>query len=172
MTSFKFMLAVKLILGIEAGLVDDPDDPGKITNHGISLKAFPKLGEKGIKALTKNQAAKLYYKYYWKPISGDSLPGQISLCVFDCAVNQGPQTAIKLLQESLGVETDGIIGLQTLTALKNKDEDWVLQEFLALRQFRYINTKNFSKYGKGWFRRMFKVCQTATIARLILSRLR
>ena len=58
----QFLEIVYDTLDHEGGYVNDPTDPGGETNYGISKRAYPKID---IKALTKHEAVKIYYKDYW-----------------------------------------------------------------------------------------------------------
>ena len=162
-----FFIALELILKLEGGpkITNDPRDPGGLTRFGISLRSFPELGPEGIVNLTREKAAEIYREHYWDKIHGDNLPIDIAICVFDCAVNQGPGTAVKLLQEAVGAPIDGRMGRVTIQAISKVNPDWLIREFLTLRQRRYVQTYNYSDYGKGWIRRLFHICQGATIAK-------
>ena len=48
-----FDLAINYVLENEGGVVDDPNDPGGLTNFGISQKQYPDLD---IRDLTRDQA--------------------------------------------------------------------------------------------------------------------
>jgi len=72
-------------------------------------------------------------------------------------VNQGASTAIKLLQKTLGTVQDGILGNNTLAAIKKADAVELCSMFLADRALRYTGTRNFDVYGRGWFKRLFKI---------------
>jgi len=50
--------AVNFVLQWEGGYSNDPEDPGKETNFGISKKSYPGLD---IKNLTKEKAREIYY---------------------------------------------------------------------------------------------------------------
>ena len=173
MKSAAFVLALELIFKLEGGarVTDDPHDPGGVTKFGISARSFPELGEEGIKRLTKEHASNIYKTYYWDKVKGDSLPIDIAICVFDCAVNQGPGVAARLLQTALDVKVDGDIGVLTIGAANAAHSDWLLREFLSLRQLRYVETTNYLRYGKGWSNRLFHVCQGATLAKEFVERL-
>lgn len=98
-------------------------------------------------------AVGIYYRDYWQAIHGDELPPRLSLAVFDTAVNQGVEAAIKLLQSALIVQVDGRLGPQTLAAARNREPEDTLVDFVAARLIRYTKSKNFDRYGMGWFRR-------------------
>jgi lysozyme family protein len=74
-----------------------PDDPGGETNFGISKRSYPQLD---IKNLSREDAIEIYRRDFWHY---DAIEDQaLANCVFDCAVNQGPKTASRLLTKSGG----------------------------------------------------------------------
>lgn len=157
-----FPRAIEIILKREGGYLSAAEaaaqgDPGGETKFGISKRAFPELD---IDSLTKDQAMAIYHRDYWTPVSGDFLPWPLSLFVFDSAVNQGTDTAIKILQEVLGVTVDGVLGPVTLN-LAQKSRSWHAAKFMSARAKRYSKTKNFDRFGDGWFTRLFIVTMEA-----------
>lgn len=147
--------AFKIILGEEGGYSNDPRDPGGETKFGISKRAYPTVD---IKNLTIDQAKAIYLRDYWTPVRARDLPWPLGLYMFDCAVNQGVTTAVRLLQQSLGVAVDGEFGNVTMRAARaSSDRD--AARFLAFRARRYVGTDKFDIYGTGWFTRLFVVAR-------------
>lgn len=152
--------AIDLILLFETGgkadggLVDHPKDPGGITKWGICLKSYPSLGREGIINLTREEAVAIYERDYWLPCHCDELPASLATLVFDCAVNQGVGTAIKLLQRALKLKEDGKIGPQTIKIANSRSPRFVCIEFAARRAVRYGVLKTFTDFGLGWMRRL------------------
>lgn len=153
-----FEQAVEHILKWEAGYVDDPDDKGGETNFGISKRSYPKLD---IKNLDKDDAKEIYERDYWIPCSCDKLPGPIALLVFDTAVNMGKNRAIEILQESVGVNTDGIIGPNTLKSVQSIDVKDLAVEYCSRKMKVYTSLSGWVKYGFGWSRRLFDTFSVA-----------
>ncbi len=153
-----FDKAFEVIIGAEGGYVNDPQDPGGETKFGISKRSYPALD---IANLTLDEAKNIYRTEYWVSAQCDKMPWPLSLFVFDCAVNQGVVVAEKLLQKSLDVAQDGIIGKRTLAAIGRADQAELGSLFLADRALRYVGTRNFDVYGRGWFRRLFVVAAEA-----------
>lgn len=58
----KFEKAFGYMIENEGGYVFDKNDPGDETKFGISKKSYPHLN---IKALTLEDAKKIYYEDYW-----------------------------------------------------------------------------------------------------------
>jgi lysozyme family protein len=120
-------------------------------------------------------------------VKADSLPHPLDLIIFDAAVNHGPNTAIKLLQQSLNsilkagtsLVIDGIIGPKTLTAVRDvvsMDHNMWLQpnslvrylciDVLMNRVELYTsiitNNKSQERFFKGWIvNRVTKLKQQA-----------
>ena len=101
-------------------------------------------------------AQALYRRDYWQPLHGDQLPPGLDLLVLDCAINQGVTTAIKLLQQALRIEADGIIGPRTLTTAEVAMPG-LLDAFTAERALRYEFNRNEAVFGRGWYRRLLRM---------------
>lgn len=149
-----FQQAVEVILELEGGYVHDPLDPGLETHYGISKRAYPDLD---IQGMTKEAASAIYYKDFWDRLKIEMMPEKLRLPFFDCAVNQGPGTAVVWLQRIVGTKPDGIIGYQTLASLQLSDIDKVRREFLIRRMRGYIEAKSWLRHGAGWSMRLLKV---------------
>lgn len=156
-----FLKAVNHVLMIEGGYVDDPDDAGGETNYGISKRQYPHLN---IRMLTVDGAIALYYRDYWLAYGCDRLPAAIACFLFDSVINHRPKTAIKFLQNAYRVSVDGILGPETLGALKrfadNRDYiDNKLTLSLAYRADFYhdlaVENPSQERFIMGWMRRLF-----------------
>ncbi|MCU0903159.1 MAG: holin-associated N-acetylmuramidase [Tabrizicola sp.] len=118
------------IVGREGGFVNDPDDPGGATNHGVTIHTMRRLGidvnrdkridVADVRALTRKQAVEIYLKHYYEGPGIAALPEALQASVFDMYVNAGGN-AVKILQRLLTdmgfpCEPDGAIGPQTIRA--------------------------------------------------------
>ena len=65
-------------------------------------------------------------------------------------------TAIELLQTACGAKIDGVIGSKTIQAITIADPYELLIKYAKLRSDRYISTKTFDIFGKGWLRRLLE----------------
>jgi lysozyme family protein len=63
-----------------------------------------------------------------------------------------------LLQRALDTVQDGHIGPQTLK-LAAAATPWHAARYLALRAARYVETRNFDRFGLGWFTRLFELAK-------------
>ncbi len=118
------------LLAREGGFVNDPDDPGGPTNHGVTLGTLKDLGHdvngdghidiSDVRALTKSEAKAILLKNYYEKPRIPLLPEALRPPVFDMYVNSG-RTAVTLLQQLLNdmglkVAVDGAIGPATAAA--------------------------------------------------------
>ena len=164
-----FAHALSFVLVREGGYVNDPTDKGGETNLGISdLRdglADGKTDIDGdgkpdvkIKDLTAEQAGLIYQRDYWQAAKCDLWPDGISLFVFDSAVQHGAKKAIQLLQDAVGVTSDGVAGPKTVSAVTSADAEWLLTRCF-LRRSRYYadiikSNSSQGKYLNGWFNRL------------------
>ncbi|NGM47236.1 peptidoglycan-binding protein [Rhodobacter sp. SGA-6-6] len=118
------------IVAREGGFIDDPDDPGGATNHGVTIHTLRRLGIDvnrdsridlaDVKALTRAQAVDIYVEHYFTRPGLGALPEAIQPSVFDMQVNAGAN-AVKILQRLLTqmgfpCDPDGQVGPQTIRA--------------------------------------------------------
>jgi lysozyme family protein len=165
-----FDRCLAFVLKEEGGYTDDTRDPGGITNLGVTRATWQQwvghvVSPQEMKDLTPSLVTPLYRERYWNPVKGDIMPSGLDLCLFDSGVNQGPGTAVKVLQTILGVTADGAFGAKTAAALEGKPLSELVQKFCQERTARYHNTKNFDLYGKGWLKRVER-CQSEALAHL------
>ena len=115
----------------EGGYVNDPDDPGGATNHGVTLGTMRQLGldltgdgkvdARDVKALDAEAAARIYLRHYFEAPRLDLLPAALQPSVFDMQVNAGAN-AVRILQRLAGcfglpLEDDGVVGPATAGAV-------------------------------------------------------
>ena len=166
-----FNEAVVQTLKNEGGLSVDEDDPGGITNFGISLKFLKsnkidenndgQINGKDVQDLTIDEATQLYKQEFWNKFK-IGLIGQriIADKVFDLSVNVGGVIAIKLLQRALNmhlkipIAIDGIIGLNTLKSIAEVGQALVLIGIkdCAIQYYQDLVKKHphLEKYLTGW----------------------
>lgn len=113
-----FQIAVTLTLHNEGGYEDNPNDPGGATNMGVEQRDLPDID---IRTLTVAQATAYYAQNYWKSYYSQIDSQAIANKLFDLGVLFGVQTAIKFLQSTLGISTDGVFGINTLEAVNSAD---------------------------------------------------
>ena len=157
MNNFKECLA--LVLKSEGGYVNNPKDPGGMTNLGITKKSLEEwlghdVDEKFMRNLTPEMAAPFYEQKYWRSCYGEVLPRGLDFIVFSMAVNAGPGRAVKLLQQSLGCVPDGVIGPATRSLILASNSATLIAKFSETRREYYKALKNFPIFGKGWLARV------------------
>lgn len=118
------------IVAREGGYVNDPDDPGGATNHGVTIHTMRRLGldltgdgrvdAADVRRLDRSQAVEIFLRHYFIEPRLAELPEALQPSVFDMYVNAG-SNAVKILQRLLcemgeRVSTDGVVGPQTIAA--------------------------------------------------------
>ena len=160
----EFERAVAVVLAHEGGLVDDPADPGGITNYGISLRSYPELGAAGIRGLTAEQAKEIYRRDWWLRYDWADLPSPIGAKLLDIGVNIGADAVHRALQRALratgaAVVEDGLLGTVTRTAVAQADlgtllaalRSEVAAHYRAIAALRPAERR----YLQGWLTRAY-----------------
>lgn len=149
----------------EGGYVDHPDDRGGPTNMGITLATLVSYRGRpctrgDMRALTIHEASSIYKDMYWVK------PGLFSLALdpltqemlFDTAVHSGPHRAVRLLQSSLGLKDDGVIGPKTRSKVQHTKAPVLAAGYIAARVMflgRIItNNPSQAVFAAGWMKRM------------------
>lgn len=132
MTQTRIRQMAQEIVAREGGHVNDPDDPGGATNHGVTIHTMRRLGldldgddrvtAEDVKRLTRGQAVDIFVQHYFRRPRIDALPEALQATVFDMYVNAGAN-AVRILQRLLNdmgdaVAVDGVIGSRTAAAAK------------------------------------------------------
>ncbi len=179
--SKNFELAHAHVAKVEGDFVDHKNDPGGVTRHGISLRFLEDYSrtEKGRKVLsslgiytinraaivqmTKEKAKVIYYNAFWTAVKIDKLPQNVSIVIYDFAVNSGSYYAIRLLQKAIGAQVDGVIGQETiikasLACATPEKEKQVLKFLLEERSKFYIrlakSKPQMNVFLQGWLNRV------------------
>ena len=159
-----FENCLALMLAHEGGFVNHPQDPGGMTNLGVTKRVWEEwvgheVDEKQMRALTPEVVAPLYKRKYWDACRADELVSGVDYCVFDVAVNSGPGRAIKFLQSCVGVTADGGFGPTTLAAVKEAEENAaeLIVKYSDTRLQFLKSLKTWPTFGRGWERRVNEV---------------
>lgn len=155
------------ILSSEGGYVNNPKDPGGMTNLGCTKATWEEyvghtVSEKDMRNLTPADVAPLYKRKYWDKVAGDDLPAGLDYCVFDAAINSGPGRAAKWLQEVAGVKADGSIGPATLAAVEAFSPLEIIAQYNDKRLQFLESLPTFATFGKGWSNRVSSVQSIAS----------
>ncbi len=129
MTASTFLTtALPFVLREEGGYVNDPLDPGGVTDHGITLEAYrtwrrdPRATAAELEAIGQAQIT-AFYGSVWNQARGDDLKSGVDLMVYDHVVNSN-LNASRLFQRVVGLtgdKVDGWIGSETLAAAARVD---------------------------------------------------
>lgn len=129
----------------EGGYVDHPRDPGGATNLGITIETLRRWRGKAVtkadvRALTKDEAERIYKAFYWDKIGGDSLLAGPDAALFDVAVNSGVGRA-----------------RQWLHLINGKSPVDGVKAVCARRRAFFRSLRTFDVFGRGWMRRVNEV---------------
>ena len=154
-----FKACLDLVLKSEGGYVNNAQDPGGMTNLGVTKKALEEwlghdVDEKFMRKLTPEMAAPFYEQKYWRPCYGELLPRGLDFVVFSMGVNAGPGRSVKLLQSAIGLVPDGIIGPRTRGLISDSNCATLIAKFSESRREYYRSLKTFPIFGKGWLSRV------------------
>lgn len=189
----------------EGGFVDNPRDPGGVTGAGgvtlraVKLRDHDKDGRldfdvdkdgdvdrDDMRALdaTDPRVEDFYLQDYWtlamnptQPVTCDAFTSRMALAVFDMSINSGPRAAITILQRSLGLVADGVVGQKTILAARRQDAlPFYIAEravFMARQEAKqYLQIGDRAPVGppekfasgelgpmllRGWFRRLLRL---------------
>ena len=174
-----FMMAHDFAAKWEGGLAEHPNDPGGITNFGVSLRWLRSEGlEQGdidgdgdvdaddIRGLTFEQAAALFKLKFWDAYRLDEVPQLTATCHYDCAMNTGPRQATLITQRAcnslLGVYgvplvVDGVFGPKTRAFLRSNSTRKLAELMSSLREDFYrdlvIKKPRLACFEGGWLNR-------------------
>lgn len=178
----EFESALSFILENEGGLVENPADPGGITNCGISLRFLRQIPEDRIRAygiftpvtdqtirdLVAEQVGRIYKGEFWDQARfGELLEQYECNYIFDMGINYGLAQGIKLAQRAascgeFGVPLveDGILGDHTLHQINTFYR--IKASLIGVRlgyihQLVATNPRN-KEFQDGWIRRAYRFC--------------
>ncbi|MBU2982448.1 peptidoglycan-binding protein [Lentibacter algarum] len=169
------------IVAREGGYVNDPDDPGGATNHGVTIHTMRRLGldldrdgdvdAADVALLSREQAVGIFIQHYFNGPKINLLPQVLQASVFDMYVNAGGN-AVRILQRLLlqmdqPVSLDGVIGPQTARAANKayrSAPEHIADAYGIARRNYYLNLADkrraSRKYARtraggkgGWIRR-------------------
>ncbi|MBX9667302.1 MAG: hypothetical protein K2X93_06770 [Candidatus Obscuribacterales bacterium] len=153
---------VELVINVEGGYVNDPNDTGGPTKYGIAwnknvgiLQSMGFRNPTDIRNLTQEQAKQIYYQKYWITSASNRIKDKhLAFLHFDTAVNCGIGAAAKCLfrlsKDPRYFEGDG----------KNLALWFQLSlEYVAHRLHYYTGCKTWAHHGRGWANRLGNVIQ-------------
>ncbi len=157
MTQQTILRALDAVGAVEGGYVNDPDDPGGETNHGVTigfLKSIrPGSGSDDLKRLTKEEARSIFYSHFVVLPGIHRLPDVVQAEMVGLSVNAGPKAAIKVLQQICGSVVDGSIGPNTIRAAQGVSNEDIKRAVDGFYHDVVARRPTSAKYIKGWLRR-------------------
>ena len=168
------------IIRVEGGFVDDPNDSGGATMHGITEAVARENGYRGAMSdLPRDLTFDIYSVKYWDSVRADDLvvlAEPIAAEVVDTAVNLGSGRASEMLQRALNILNDreGLypditvdrnIGPATISALHKylmvRDVEVFLVVLNCLQGAFYIDLaerrEKDESFIYGWFKNRVKL---------------
>ena len=157
----------KVILAEGHEYTNHPADRGGPTKYGITLatlQGIPKYSRadaNDVAGLTLPEARNIYLALYASPFTFVEDPLVFGF-LFNTAVQHGVRGATKIMQRSLGIEDDGVIGPQTRAAVNNALQNPMefLSKIIALRceYYAHILMQDNSQrvFAAGWLNRIAK----------------
>ena len=168
-----FESAHEMVMKWEGGFFNHKNDPGGITNYGVSLRFLKALdiidgdvdGDGDIDvddilAMTPETAKKIFRRHFWDIPKLDSFRPLTAFGFYDFAVNAGVPRATKILQMSIGFtgkNVDGRIGPKTRARISSFSDYEVAMGMVEQRAdwYRHLSSVKPSSrvFLRGWLNR-------------------
>lgn len=178
----EFEQAVNFVLENEGGYVDNANDSGGVTNHGISMRFLREIPPERLKKygffgdielghirdMPIDQAKIIYRGEFWDLAPFEKISDQqICTYLFDCCVLHGLSQGIKLLQRAIWalkckkdyVKDDGILGeitLGNLGLMTGRLGVLIAERAGYCRLIAQINSKD-KEFLDGWIKRCYRI---------------
>lgn len=163
---------ISVLITTEGGFTNNPDDHGGPTKYGITipdLAAFrgvdpSTLSATDIENLTTDEATAVFQKMYIKDPHFDAIQDDhLRALMVDCGVLHGVETAVKWLQNALGVSADGNLGPITQMSLTHANPQH-LQCAVCATRIRYmadiLRNPTQDQFEHGWLDRAANFVET------------
>lgn len=163
-----FQDAFKNLEILEGGFTVDDGGP---TQYGITQNSWNAycddrdVPHSPVHLINLEEASNFYADCYWNPLCCNQLPDGVDFVLFQWAINHeymgndGP--AVKDLQLCVGATPDGVMGPETIKAVKSKDPKKVIECLLNRQVQWYINDAKVDADAPliGWENRVDRVKQ-------------
>lgn len=113
----------------------------------------PSITSQDMKNLPIATAKAIYQRNYWALVRGDELPAGLDLAVWDFGVNAGVERSIEMFQDSMGVESDGDFGPETMAAIDKFQLSALISNLIDWHDWFYRQDPYFSEFGEEWLGR-------------------
>lgn len=153
----------------EGGFANHPNDPGKETNRGVTIKTWNAAaakygwtpGVEGLKKITQDQWVTIAKTYYWDFMRLDSVDNQaIASAIFHITWGSGPGVVATIVQQALNdigikVQIDvvngklyrGVIGPETRGGIARANPAKLLE---AIKKRHYAFLDALTQPGTQW----------------------
>jgi len=154
-----------------AGKTEDLGDGAGLTRFGLTTRdegsVLPKCywvddppTVRASNEVALEMAKQVYYDRYWTPIHGTQIASdELAATLMSFAVNDGVETAVKLLQGVLHILADGLVGPATLTAVSEQDAEGLAERLRDAQEARYLAIEARKpqdvKFHDGWRKRAY-----------------
>lgn len=140
-----------------------PNDKGGPTNSGVTLATFQSVfgSDKTVtdlRNMTESQWRIVMKGLFWDKCWADMIHNQSVAEIFvDWCVNAG-LSKIKMVQQMVGTNPDGIVGPKTIAAINRANQEALHRQIKLTRAKRYIAQIEADKtqmgFFNGWFNRI------------------
>lgn len=128
-------------------------DDGGATMWGITESVARANGYTGdMHVLPLATAQTIAKSQYWDKYQCDQFDPRVAFQVLDAAYNGGHPA--QWLQQAVGIKVDGVIGAQTIAAVRSADPIKVILKFDAYRLQYMSGLQVWPTYSKGWANRI------------------
>lgn len=153
----------------EGGRTNHKDDAGRETWYGVSSAFLDGIGKVG--PITKEEAKHIFYDYFWEPTGCQDMDPIAGWAYCDALVNHRPGPAAKMLQHSLEVTVDGMVGPATREAARSVNRKTFMERYRVYRMRFYVkickgNPSQLS-FLVGWTDRIHLLYQSMLITGLL-----
>lgn len=161
-------LYIPKVLKLEGGFVNDPLDHGGATNKGVTLTTWKQMGYDNdgdndidiidLKLMSDEQAFQIMKRGYWDKWKADFINNQSNAEQLVDWVWGSGSWGIKIPQQVIGVNVDGVVGKITIEKINSLDQK-ILHEDIKQSRINFINNivKNNPsqiRFYKGWINRI------------------
>lgn len=167
-----FTDAIRYVLRNEGGYVNNPSDPGGITNYGITAKLYSEfigrpMDDYAMRLLTRADAEQFYYTRFWRHYGlNDIISPAIATAVLDVMVNLGPVYAARFSQEICKIPVDGLWGPKTIEAVNLLPKELFVENLVELveARYRYLidHNSDLKQFAHGWDKRAERLMELIT----------
>jgi len=161
-----FPKSLKWLAEHEGGLTCLKDDPGGLTNLGVTqadynhYRRFKQLPIQSVRLITEAEREDDFRTFYWNTLQCSKLPSGIDNAIFDMAVNNGATGAARCAQRianqllGKGLLVDGHIGPQSLDIIDDCHPAEFIDAFCDLRLKIDSGFANWKTFARAWTNRV------------------